>query len=363
MKFARQLNKYSMYDKQRLPVNHILNGKNYKYCIEKVLGQGSFGIIYLAKIKSENPGNLQTDVKVVIKEFFMINVSQRFGNNVLTETDTSSYINYRKNFKHGAYNLSKLNHSHIVKILDFFENNNTLYYSMEYIGDETLNDYIQAQGSLSEKDALESICQIIDALSYIHANKILHLDLKPHNIMRRENGDLVLIDFGLSKRFNSEDEPEFNVHIGAGTIGYAPLEQSNFEKRICFSPTLDIYALGGILYKMLTGATPPDALSILNDGFPKDSMIEHGISHDVISITKWAMEPIKRNRPQSVVELLNVIKRILPYVSNIKQNISSNTNTLLRNELTVDIYEVCNNFHVHWSNNVTELQKKKIVIC
>lgn len=349
-----------MYDKQILPANYILNSENYQYCIEKVLGQGSFGITYLAKIKSVNSlGNLQTDVKVVIKEFFMKDVSRRYGDNVLAENDTSSYINYRRNFKHGAYNLSKLNHPNIVKILDYFEDNNTLYYSMEYIGDETLNDHIQAHVRLSEKESLESICQIIDALSYMHANKVLHLDLKPHNIMRRENGDLVLIDFGLSKRFNSEYEPEFNVHIGGGTIGYAPLEQFDFEKGICFSPTLDIYALGGILYKMLTGFTPPDASSILNDGFPKDSMIEQGISQDVISITKWAMEPIIRNRPQRVVEFLNVIKRILPYVSNIYKNTPTKM-SILSNEPTVETYEICNNFHVHWSNNVTEFEKQKI---
>lgn len=351
-----------MYDKQTLPINTILNGKNYQYCIEKVLGQGSFGITYLAKIKlSGTLGNLQTDVTVAVKEFFMRELNGRFGTTVLTGSNSDLYHNYRKDFIREANNLSKLKHPNIVKVLESFEENNTAYFSMEYIDGCNLNDYIQSNGCLSECEALENLSQIIEALSCMHNYKMLHLDLKPLNIMRRTNGDLVLIDFGLSKQFNSDGEPESSTRIGGGTLGYAPLEQTNYKKGDGFSPTLDIYALGGTLYKMLMGTTPPDASTIFNDGFPKDLMQEFGVSPDVISLTSWTMEPMKRKRPQTTGELLKEIKRILPYASEVKKETSYNSSQVCNDPtLTLSISEICNDFHIHWNKEVTENQKNRI---
>lgn len=349
-----------MYNKQALPINSILEGESYEYCIEKVLGQGSFGITYLAKIKLSGAlGNLQTNATVAVKEFFMRELNERSGTTVLTGSNSDLYSNYRKDFIREANNLSKLNHPHIVKVLESFEENNTAYFSMEYIDGCNLNDYIQSNGCLSECEALENLSQIIDALSCMHDNKMLHLDLKPLNIMRRTNGDLVLIDFGLSKQFNSYGEPESSTRIGRGTLGYAPLEQTNYKKGDGFAPTLDIYALGGTLYKMLTGTTPPDASTIFNDGFPKDLMLEVGISQEVISLTLWTMEPMKRKRPQTTIELLKEINRILPYASEVKKEKSYNTYQTCH-EHTLPIYEICNDFHIHWNNRITESQKNKV---
>ena len=301
-----------MYNKQALPPNSILNGKNYQYCIEKVLGQGSFGITYLAKIKLLGSlGNLQTNVTVAVKEFFMQDFNSRSSSLVLSGSNSDLYHNYRKDFIREANNLSKLKHPNIVKVLESFEENNTAYFSMEYIEGCNLNDYIQSNGCLSERESLDNLSQIIEALSCMHNNKMLHLDIKPLNIMRRTNGELVLIDFGLSKQFNANGEPESSTHIGRGTLGYAPLEQTNYKKGDGFSPTLDIYALGGTLYKMLTGITPPDASTIFNDGFPKNSMQKMGIGQNVISLNLWMMEPMKKKRPQTTEELLTEIKRII----------------------------------------------------
>ena len=348
-----------MYDKQALPINSVLKGKNYNYCIKKVLGQGSFGITYLASIEIKGSlGTINSNAVVAIKEFFMRDLNVRYGTSVSTGSNSDLYHNYRKDFIREANNLSKLSHPNIVKVLEAFEENNTAYFSMEYIEGANLNDYIQSNGSLSEREALENIIQVAGALSHMHNTKMLHLDLKPLNIMRRQNGDLVLIDFGLSKQFNSEGEPESSTRIGAGTFGYAPLEQSSYKKEDGFSPTLDIYALGGTLYKMLTGITPPSASTIFNEGFPENSMKDKGICQDVISLTLWAMEPMKRKRPQTIEELLNEIKRILPYTSKVKKDPSPNSSPSY-NEPTLEVFEVCNDFHVHW-NNATEEQKNKI---
>lgn len=356
-----------MYNEQTLPVNTILNGKNYQYCIEKVLGQGSFGITYLAKIKlSGTLGDLQTDIKVAVKEFFMRELNGRSEKRVLTGSNSELYDKYRKDFIREANNLSKLKHPNIVKVLELFEENNTAYFSMEYIEGGNLNDYINSNECLSEREALRSISQVVEALSCMHKNKMLHLDIKPLNIMRRTNGDLVLIDFGLSKQFNSDGEPESSTRIGRGTIGYAPLEQMNYKKEDGFSPTLDIYALGGTLYKMLTGITPPDASTIFNDGFPEESMKKRGIGQEIISLTLWAMEPMKRKRLQTSEEFLKEIQRISPNVSEVKKDIAYNFSQLssefsqLNSEPPLEVFEVCNGFHVHWNIEVSENEKNKI---
>lgn len=349
-----------MRDKQMLSINSILHGNKYQYCIEKVLGQGSFGITYLAKIKlTGSLGNLQTDVTVAVKEFFMRDINWRSGTNVLAGSNSDLYGHYLNDFIREANNLSKLKHPNIVKVLEFFEENNTAYFSMEYVDGGNLNDYIQSNGSLSEKESLENIVQIISALSCMHKNMMLHMDLKPINIMRRKNGDLVLIDFGLSKRFNSDGEPESSTYIGRGTIGYAPLEQLSYKKEDSFSPTLDIYALGGTLYKMLTGITPPDASTIFNDGFPEEQMKDKGISQDLISLVLWAMEPMKKKRPQTTEEFLKEVKRLLPYASDTKKSMASNSYQSSE-EPTVEILEICNGFHIYWDYGVTEMQKNGI---
>lgn len=330
-----------------------------KYRIEKVLGQGSFGITYLASAVMN--GSLGTiSVKVAIKEFFSKDMNMRKADGSVSEMSSGSLSGkYAAMFQREAKNLSHLEHKGIVNVMESFSENNTHYYVMEYIEGCNLNDYIKSNGCLSECEALENLSQIIEALSCMHNNKMLHLDLKPLNIMRRINGDLVLIDFGLSKQYNSNGEPESSTRIGGGTLGYAPLEQTNYKKEDGFSPTLDIYALGGTLYKMLTGTTPPDASTIFNDGFPEDVMQEMGISKDIISLTSWAMEPMKRKRPQTTGELLKEIKRLSPYASKDKKDASHNYSKAC-NEPTLAIYEICNGFHVRWNNEITENQKNKI---
>ena len=336
--------------------------QNGKYKIEKVLGQGSFGITYLAAMKTKiggNLGDIETNVIVAIKEFFMRDINGRMGSAVMTGSDQEVYHNYRKDFIREANNLSKLKYPHIVNVLEFFEENNTTYFSMEYIDGGNLNDYIQSKGCLSEQESLENTVQILEALSCMHNNKMLHLDLKPLNIMRRASGDLVLIDFGLSKQFNSDGEPESSTRIGHGTMGYAPLEQSAYKKEDGFCPYIDIYALGGTLYKMLTGMTPPDASTIFNEGFPEDIMIAKGIGKDVISLTQKAMEPMKKKRIQTTSEFINEVNRILPYAS---AKCSDKTDVIYESSAKYadSTLELCNGFAINWSVSATEFEKNKI---
>lgn len=344
-----------------LPIKTILEGKSYSYCIEKVLGQGSFGITYLATVRlTGSLGELQSHISVTIKEFFMHDINGRSGTTVLTGNNSNLYHSYREDFIREANYLSKLHHPHIVKVLEAFEENNTAYFSMEYIEGGNLNDYIQLIGGLPEYDALQGISQIAEAVSFMHNNQMLHLDLKPLNIMRRKSGDLVLIDFGLSKQFNRDGEPESSTSIGAGTMGYAPLEQSSYKKGDGFSPTLDVYALGATLFKMLTGITPPNASTVLNDGFPENAMKGKGISKDIILLTSWAMEPMKSKRPQTVEDFLLELNRILLLQNNKWQDTSEETILLHDESSTQKTYEVCNGFKIKWDSYVSEHRKAQI---
>lgn len=278
-----------------------------KYRIDKVLGQGSFGITYLATAKFSTDGGLgKIDVvaKVAIKEFFMSELNSRKEDGSTIEGSTGNiFTNYKKRFRKEAENLAKLSHHNIVKVFDVFDENNTTYYVMEYLGDISLNKYIKEKERLPEKECVELSLRIGDALQYMHGAMMLHLDLKPGNIMLY-NGEPVLIDFGLSKQFNTNGQPETSTTIGQGTPGYAPLEQQNYNG---IPYAMDVYALGGTMFKMITGQTPPDSSSIFNDGFPKDELTSHKISPWLIDIIENAMAPSKKERYKSITELVSAL--------------------------------------------------------
>ena len=296
-----------------LQVGTILKGKEYEYRIEKVLGQGSFGITYLAETKvavSGSLGKLNTfaKVKVAIKEFFLQEMNSRSEDGSLSYTDGNSlFQNYGKKFKKEALNLAKLSHPNIVNVLEYFEANNTFYYAMEFIEGSSLDDYIKRKGKLEEQEALKYLQQTASALEYMHSHKMLHLDLKPKNIMLNTNNDAVLIDFGLSKQYSENGEPESSTSIGLGTPGYAPIEQ-NTQNEKDFSPTIDVYSLGATLYKMLSGKTPPQASLVLNDGLDLSNIKERNISEKTISLLEKMMSPLKKNRPQNMTEVLNLLQ-------------------------------------------------------
>ena len=282
-----------------LPKGSILHGKSYTYCIEKVLGQGSFGITYLASVKMQGAlGSIDAKVKVAVKEFFMKEINGREGTTVTSGSKGGLFADYRKKFIREATNLSKLQHPSIIKVLECFEANNTIYYTMEYLDGGSLDELISKKHGLSEAEAVKLACQIANALSYMHEHKVLHLDLKPGNIMLN-NGNAVLIDFGLSKQYDVSGNPESSTTVGAGTPGYAPIEQSSYRDGNGFPVTMDVYALGATMYKMLTSQRPPDASEVLNDGLPDKPA---SVSSEVWAAVIAAMEPMHKNRPQTVQE-------------------------------------------------------------
>lgn len=279
---------------QQLTIGTLLRGGSYK--IKKVLGQGSFGITYLAE--HTNLGR-----KVAIKEFFMKELNSRGEDGSITGmTDGSLSQNYCVKFQKEAINLSRLDHPNIVRVTDSFSENGTFYYVMDYIEGQNLNDYVKSH-HMDEAEATSIIKSVADALIYMHEEKhMLHLDLKPGNVMRRNSdGHIFLIDFGLCKHFSEDGQPETSTTIGLGTAGYAPIEQGNKAKNGEFRPTIDVYALGATFYKLLTCETPPPASDLVSD----DELLENnlrakGVSEVYVNVISEAMCPNVRKRIQNI---------------------------------------------------------------
>lgn len=286
---------------QQLIIGTLLHGGTYK--IEKILGQGSFGITYLAE--HTNLGK-----KVAIKEFFMKELNSRGEDGSITGmSDSSLSQNYCQKFKKEAINLSRLDHPNIVRVTDSFSENGTFYYVMDFIEGQNLNDYIKSH-YIDEAEAVSIIKSVADALIYMHEEKhMLHLDLKPGNVMRRESdGHIFLIDFGLSKHYSTDGQPETSTTIGLGTAGYAPIEQGNKAKNGEFRPTIDVYALGATFYKLLTRETPPPASDLVSDDeLLENKLREKGVSDNLIEIVTEAMCPNVRKRTQSVREFRDAL--------------------------------------------------------
>ena len=295
-------------EKNSLPINFILQGNAYKYKIEKVLGQGSFGITYLATVKMTGAlGSIDADIKVAIKEFFMRDINGRADTTVTSGSKGGLYDDYKKKFTREALNLSKLHHPNIIKVIESFEANNTIYFVMEYIDGGSLDSYISKKNGLNEEETIRIVKQVGSALSFMHSKGMLHLDLKPGNIMLKSSGDVVLIDFGLSKQYDAEGEPESSTKVGAGTPGYAPIEQANYREGKGFPVTMDVYALGATMFKMLTGRRPPESSDILNEGFPMNELKERNISDNVSAVIAKAMAPIRKDRYESVSTFMSAL--------------------------------------------------------
>lgn len=258
-----------------LPAGTEIRSKEYTYVIERVLGAGGFGITYLATA-TVRVGNVTVDVRFAVKEHFLGSLCERdsttsrvvYSNPVKAEVENS-----RKDFVSEAQRLHKVgvDHSNIVKVNEVFEANNTAYYVMEYIDGESLRSYVKRNGPLSDDETRLLMEPVVDAVTYLHANRMTHLDIKPDNIMlsREKDGSLrpVLIDFGLSKHYGTDGRPTSTINTLGCSDGYAPIEQ--YAGITTFTPQADIYALGATMLFCITGRDPKKSTE-----FPLNSVPE-----------------------------------------------------------------------------------------
>jgi uncharacterized protein (TIGR02145 family) len=227
-----------------LPAGYLLSGR---YSIQRSLGQGGFGITYLAY-------DTKLEVEVCVKELFVSGNSTR-GTDlgvVSQQVGDFSFGEFVERFMGEARRLARFQHGGIVRVLDVFQGNGTAYMVMEYVVGATLKGRVEEHGGgVSEAVALGWMGQLLEAVAVVHASGLLHRDIKPENILLTPEGRLVLIDFGSSRDFA---EGQTTTQTAMLTPGYAPPEQ--YSTRARRGPFTDVYALGATLYFLLTGEKP-----------------------------------------------------------------------------------------------------------
>ncbi len=223
------------------------------YVIGRVLGRGGFGVTYLAY-------SFERGEPVAIKEYFPTGIAMRGANNSLEPISAEKRDTFGKGAKRFYEEAETMSHfngrRNIVSVYEFFYDNATVYYAMEYLEGCGLKDYIRMNGGrLSVPQAVRIMRAICDALQTVHGMNTLHRDVSPDNIFICNNGDIKLIDFGSAKQLISNAQQNYSVVV---TQGFAPIEQYNSDGNQ--GTWTDLYSLGASIYYTVTGKLPPDAL-------------------------------------------------------------------------------------------------------
>lgn len=298
-----------------LPIGTLLQSKSRKYYVVEVLGGGGFGITYKV-YANEMIGNIPQKIFFVIKEYFIKGcfrtengISVRYASNLKNEFEQS-----RTDFVLEADRLNKLGKlsPNIVKVNEHFDANSTSYYVMEYLDGGDLRHYVFKNGALSESEALSKIIPIARAVEHLHKDGMLHLDIKPDNIVLKEDattGEVipVLIDFGIAKHFDRHGKPTSRPIAKGASDGYAPMEQ--YTEITKFAPEIDVYALGATLFFCLTKTNPPKAFDIpSNDTLLAKIPID--VSQRVKDAIVNAMQRSSYDRTKTVQSFLSSIKQV-----------------------------------------------------
>ena len=209
-----------------------MNINNYQ--LQSELGQGGMATVYLAH---DNKFDTNVAVKVLNKEF-------------------TNNENIRKRFIAEARKMFKMSHPNIIKVTDLIEEGDTVAFVMEYVEGETLKDYIDRKGKLSDEEIKSLFSQMLDAVGYVHEQNLVHRDIKPSNFMITPKGQIKLLDFGIAKNLN-KTSIEYTIteqHQIMGTVMYMSPEQVKSTKDVTIAT--DIYSLGVLLWQMLSGRKP-----------------------------------------------------------------------------------------------------------
>lgn len=231
-----------------LPLDYQLHW----YRLERVLGQGGFGITYLAR-------DTNLDQLVAIKEYLPVEFAARASDITVeprSESHRQDYAWGLKRFISEAKTLAKFDHPNIVRVYSVFEQNNTAYMVMRYEQGENLHSILSRRKTLDEDTLMAIVLPILDGLQEIHRAGFIHRDIKPDNIYIRDDGTPVLLDFGSARQAAGGAET-LTILVAPG---YAPFEQyySSSDEQ---GPWTDIYSLGATLYRAVAGVAPVDAIA------------------------------------------------------------------------------------------------------
>ncbi|MES2296694.1 MAG: cache domain-containing protein [Pseudomonadota bacterium] len=272
----------------------------FEYRIDAVLGQGGFGITYLAT-------DVHLNVKVAIKEYLPGDYALRASDKSVAPRwpeDAAFYQSGLESFLVEARTLATFRHSNIVRVARFFEANRTAYMVLEYERGKPLKQWWQGRKNMAEQELLGLMQPLLDGLSVVHAAGYLHRDIKPDNIyVRKEDGSLVLLDFGAARLTVG------TAHAMADVVtpGYAPPEQYQDGDQ---GPWTDIYALGATLYWMITGAKPPAAPERISGAEMMVPAAQAGrgrYSDAFLAAIDWALHIDPAKRPRSVQQFVQTL--------------------------------------------------------
>lgn len=278
--------------------NHPLPGghKIEEYTIDRQLSLGGFSIVYLAK----DPDGMQ----VAIKEYLPNSLALRGKGDIkpiITEDHLGAFRYGMKCFFEEGRALAKLSHPNVIRVLNFFRANETVYMVMEYERGQTLQEFIHRhQGHVSERFIRGVFTRMLNGLREVHSHKLLHLDLKPSNVYLRADNSPVLIDFGAARQTLASDQPVLKPMY---TPGFASPE--HYGNRKDLGPWSDIYSVGASMYACLAGAPPPAADERMKRDTLTPAMVrwEGQFSDRLLEIIDWCLNLNHLYRPQSVFTL------------------------------------------------------------
>lgn len=296
-----------------LPIGFILRSNDRQYVVEDVLGKGGFGITY--KVKSRvSVGNIAIDAFFAVKEFFP-DFCWRGSDNATVQappTKTGEISDGLEDFIVEGQRLQqicKLN-PNIVNVNEVFKANGTAYYVMEYLSGGDLRKLVKENGGgFSEATMMSILTPVASALESVHSNMMLHLDIKPDNIVMRLGDDgtpdvPVLIDFGIAVHFKKDGSPTTKHPTKGLTPGFSPAEQYEGIKR--FDPRLDIYALSATCYYMLTGLEPKSAFEMSSVDVYNE-LSGHASERTVNAIVK-GLSKEAADRPATISQFMKLFK-------------------------------------------------------
>jgi serine/threonine protein kinase len=266
-----------------------------EYNVEWTLGIGGFGITYLAM-------DTNLEAEVAIKEYFPSDMCARESSGkvrIKTPDDEEAFKEGLDKFLKECRTLANFKHPNVVRVSRFFQANATAYMVMDYESGESFKDWLAQRKTIEEALLIKMIMPLLDGLDVVHKAGFLHRDIKPANIFVRKDDSMVLLDFGAARHAVGTRSRSLTTIV---TPGYAPFEQYHSHGRQ--GPWTDLYAFGGMLYWVITGAKPVEAPArIKNDAMVPASKAGAGrFSPSLLAAVDWALVPDESKRPQSVAE-------------------------------------------------------------
>jgi serine/threonine protein kinase len=268
------------------------------YRIEKYIGGGGFSYVYLAT--DEKTGD-----QVAIKEYLPSNQAMRADDTRVEPLNDETAPAFRqgiKRFFDEAAALARINHPNIVRVVNFFRANNTVYMVMRYEHGKDLRWYIKRKdGSLGENVLRAIFPPLLLGLREVHNSNLLHLDIKPANIFLRPGGNPLLLDFGAARNAVVESRPTGPYTL---TLGFAPIEQ-HLGGHV--GPWSDVYAIGASMWSCISGRPPPPATERrINDTYkPATRQYARQYSTQLLEAIDWCLQFHQLDRPQTVQALLD----------------------------------------------------------